>query len=363
MGDPMMCSVVLILSLLVLANGLDKAKIKQPATIAFERNEFLDCLVTNISVGTPPQNLNVEFQLLNGESDLFLYGDQAQLSEYVTNLQYAMHKRFGKQYYTSESSSYSNISSNVVRLSSFVGNGHMGQDDISANLLTQLTAQYENPIITIVKNKNQGHVMLGGLDEKSCRSNWAFARHIYGSYADPYELRASAISAVAANKTNLSTSKMSISFSVSKFRWNLQVGATVHEHFRIASDAVWNRTQFGYVIDCDKSKLGNVELTVGSNGSRIVLTPEDYLYYNSDYDACHLGVTVNGMPDKVNDIVAGSHFMDNHCLAYNSQTGELGFANRANIPGSAIKDGPPIQIFVKVIVNGTEYKYKAVPVD
>ncbi|KAI1695382.1 eukaryotic aspartyl protease domain-containing protein [Ditylenchus destructor] len=403
MGFSLKCSVALTLTFLILANALDKAKIKQPQIIAFERNEFLDCLVANISVGTPPQDLKVKFDLLSGESDLFLYGDQAKLSDYIMNTQGMLHLRFGRRYYTSESTSYSNISSKVVGLSSFVGNGHVGQDDISSarinfgavkfgvvdeikasdnglsgvfgliparsrlnsseNLITQFTAQYENPIITIVKDKSQGHVMLGGLDEKNCHSNWAFGPHIHGSYADPYRLKSSAISAISANKTNLGTRKKSISLYVSKFRWNLQVGGNLHEEFLKASGAVWNGTQFGYVIDCDKSKLGNVELTVGSNDSRIVITPEDYVSYNSDYDACHLDVSVSDRLEEMNAIVAGSYFMDNHCLAYNSQTGEMGFANRASIPASAIKDGPPIQIFVKVIVNGTEYKYKAVPID
>ncbi|KAI1716913.1 eukaryotic aspartyl protease domain-containing protein [Ditylenchus destructor] len=329
---------------------------------------YYSTLVGNISVGTPPQNLWVDFELFYS-SDLLVVGSDAKLGYWEDQ------PNPDNCYNSSASSTYSDAGTNFTM--NWIGTGHVGQDTLSIgssqaivsfgvfdtsaayvsnpfdttpagvvglanfnsslgnttkNLISQLANELDQPIITIAPSNTPNvtnHLTLGALDTEHCQSNYAIGNTLSkGTYS------LNATSAVAINSNGSVVQNITGTVSLYAGAWfrGLLVSSKIHELLVDVSSATWNSSYWEYVVDCDTN--ATLALSVGEN--QIVITPFDYLSSHGDHcvlDADELwSVHYSDYDSDENDdnaevIYVGEQFLENHCLAYNVETDEVGIAS------------------------------------
>ncbi|KAI1728140.1 eukaryotic aspartyl protease domain-containing protein [Ditylenchus destructor] len=319
---------------------------------------------SNISVGTPRQNFLVEVDLWI-DSELSLIDSNANLSKVSHNIPAKA------TYNTSASTTYMAIEGNYT---SWCGYGHLAKDiatlgGVSVNaslgvvdklgywlnlqpidgtlglspreyptnnisLLRQVLKELDRPVLSLWCNKT-GHdagnslITLGTEDTDNCHSDWAFVPQV----GDWYDTHLSFASAVidGESKTLDLNATVSVNPSYSAFIF----GPNSFKYLIVnASNAVFNTSIKFYEVNCNISQAPNITLTLGgydvscdSTSRNVIMTGADYIRYHTMYKTCF--ISIYGYDDKnakTNYVELPQQFLNNHCLAYNVQNRELGFA-------------------------------------
>ncbi|KAI1713107.1 eukaryotic aspartyl protease domain-containing protein [Ditylenchus destructor] len=324
--------------------------IRKSWTETVDLNDSSDCsystLVGNISVGTPPQNLLVDFDLFYS-SDLLVVDSNATLywsgqpdSENSYNSRYeTAFGAIGSSQATVSfgvldtsaayvSNAYDTTSAGVVGLANF--NSSLG--NTTKNLVSQLADELDQPIITIAPSNTPNvtnHLTLGGLDTVHCQSNYAFSNALSKGI---YSLNATSAVAINSSGSVVQNATGTVSLYAAVWMPGLLVSSKIHELLVEGTNAKWNNSFWEYVVDCDTN--ATLVLSVGEN--QVVITPFDYIsshgdhcvldvdelwsLYYSDYDS-------DENDDNSELIYVGQQFLENHCLAYNVATDEVGIAS------------------------------------
>ncbi|KAI1713183.1 eukaryotic aspartyl protease domain-containing protein [Ditylenchus destructor] len=355
-------------------------------------------LVGNISVGTPLQNLLVDFDLFYS-SDLLVLDSDARIGYWEEQPDPE------NSYNSSESSTYSDAGTNFTK--SWIGTGHVGRDTLiigssqatvsfgiidsmryeptsagvvglanfnsslgntTKNLVSQLANELDQPIITIAPSNTPNvtnHLTLGGLDTVHCQSNYAFSNALSKGI---YSLNAT--SAVAINSSGSVVQNITGTVSLYTGVWfrGIFVSSKVFELLVKATNAKWNNSFWDYVVDCDT----NAKLVLSVGGNQVVITPLDFLYsygghcalnaYElfymdySDYDS-------DENDDNSEAIHIGEQFLENHCLAYNVATDEVGIASSKVEPPVVNPTEQPENVTASPPVDSTSPSNSSYPVN
>ncbi|KAI1716976.1 eukaryotic aspartyl protease domain-containing protein [Ditylenchus destructor] len=323
---------------------------------------YYSTLVGNISVGTPPQNLCVNFDLFYS-SDLLVVGSDATLGFWEDQPDPE------NSYNSSASSTYSDAGTNFTM--NWVGSGHVGQDNLiigssqatvsfgvfddmsyeptlagvvglanfnsslgntTKNLISQLANELDQPIITIAPSNTPNvtnHLTLGALDTEHCQSNYAIGNTLSKG---TYSLNATSAVAINSNGSVVQSITGTVSLYTGVWFRGLFVSSKILELLMNATNAKWSNSLWDYVVDCDTN--ATVALSVGEN--QVVITPFDYLSSYGDhcalnaYELFYIDYTdydSDENDDNAEVIYVGEQFLENHCLAYNVETDEVGIAS------------------------------------
>ncbi|KAI1702648.1 hypothetical protein Ddc_16974 [Ditylenchus destructor] len=135
------------------------------------------------------------------------------------------------------------------------------------------------------------------------------------------QVNATSAVAASANGTVLAQISGQVAVYVDETFWEEHVSLSVYYLFLNASGSVYNDDTWQYEADCDSA--GNVTLSFG-NGN-LVFTPSDYLEKIPESDACRLSMR-RDYYSSGDYIELGRRYLNTHCVAYNAQSHQFGFA-------------------------------------
>lgn len=351
------------------------------------------CMLANVSIGTPPQNVTVEVELWRDICDFTVLGSNVDTTEWtkksITKHTYNVSasstaKNTGKNFtiwYWSGGRTRGHVGKDVVKMGdtsfsnmelSILDNmggmyGYYSAYPVDGVLslipkfkscnktfIDDAASQLNQPVFSLWSNesvfKNGSSVItLGALDKDNCESDWKFVPR----FDDwPHKVNVSSISAslpngtVLAPKTN--NSRLNSTLSVDHYSDDFHYSTWgLFEFFVSATGAVYNATSSLYTVGCDASEVGNVTLKLGndpeSTQNEIVLTSKDLIGYHPYYKQCFLrvysGIYYRSSWQSVSQyLVLGKQFLNKFCIAHNLKTKELGFApaksNTQDVPYS-----------------------------
>ncbi|KAI1698515.1 eukaryotic aspartyl protease domain-containing protein [Ditylenchus destructor] len=218
------------------------------------------------------------------------------------------------------------------RLGLSTGTSKLGKD--APSLLREIVGQLDQPIFTIWHNRTrdgtgEAQLTLGAEDTEHCRFDWAYAPRVivsnYNGYSYNYAVNATQIRAFNSNGSLTASWPNTTLVNVRNDLYSPSASIDVFNLFLNASNTapVYDSKIGKWVVNCDLSKIGNVVISVG-NGASVVLTPSDFTVCNSYFDACYVTVTDYKYG---NFLTFGRHFLNSHCIAYNAQKDQVGFAS------------------------------------
>ncbi|KAI1706695.1 eukaryotic aspartyl protease domain-containing protein [Ditylenchus destructor] len=346
-------------------NVPSKDRYMKPLTTSVDVDEhdglWYPSLAAEITVGTPAQSLLVEY-------DLFYHSDLLLIDFNATVDHWGHDPDANETFYHPElSSTYSDQRHNFT-INQY-DSGHVGQDvanigdisktvsfgildeagldngaagivglshtksvisNTSGNLVTQLSSKLDQPIVSYTQNwilpsrqRATGHITLGALDEDNCQKTWTWGANNDVKYG--YGVNSSRVSALARNGSAIDTETITTKVYLDQGWETMLASENVFNMFLNASGAVWNSSQWQYMVDCDSiGMLGNVVFGIGDNDKAIIVTPVEYVFKEGKY-GCTLEVTNAGQAE-VDFFIHSSLFFYNHCLAYNYKTDQVGIS-------------------------------------
>lgn len=333
-----------------------------------EFNRWYD-LKGNISVGTPPQKLVVRVDFWYN-SDLSVLGPGLNMTRLIRELP-AKHtynsslsstcvdlgQTFGYENDKSgflvndtvsfDQASFSNVSIAVIdnityEYSQFYSDpidGRLGLFpeesiyNVSSSFVSQIVSQLDEPIITYVgENLHSGNgtaqITIGGKDTQNCGSDWAFAPRTI-SYG--YGVNTSSFSVALSNGTVYGNIPLNGTIYISDWFGRPVASNEMFNVFLYGAGAVYNKTSGLFVASCDVSKAANISINLKTNdttnASILVLTGDDYIHYDKNWNACCVNMKVDiWSPGR--QLILGGDFISRRCIAYNAVTDEVGIASK-----------------------------------
>jgi len=325
-------------------------------------------LIGNITIGTPPQTLQVAFDLY--EEDLYVTDVNAVLyNPWTSSSSSAENTPVVPRFDSSASTTYlatnqnfsewghisGKFASDIVNLggldvnltfgdanqiayyidtlpiAGFFGLSlHSSYNNVS-NVLRQLLPSLNKPIVALNSRNGSAEVAFGTDSLDTCATNWQYVPYTNKTVYGEMGFHLSAVSTNLNGCQNTVKVNHSIILEASYYT-TIYTSYQVLELFVQASGAYYNNSAYGYQVPCDQvANSANVSLTIGDGTQTIVLSPFDYISQNSYYNACYLSVHAyydeNNSYNSQNTIYLGQNFLNNHCLAFNLQDQTVGFAN------------------------------------
>uniref|UniRef100_A0A915D326 Peptidase A1 domain-containing protein n=1 Tax=Ditylenchus dipsaci TaxID=166011 RepID=A0A915D326_9BILA len=303
-------------------------------------------LLTNISIGSPPQHFLVEVDLWV-DSELSVLDSNTNLSKVNSAIP------LKSTYNSSASSSFFAVNGNYTN---WCGDGHLATDSLMVdNLIVNVTfgviddlgywLSYQ-PVdgtlgLSPKENSNNNISLINQLVDQLDRPIFSFfsnrtASGIGNSLITlglKTHLIAKPIGALV-NGTKVSV-PINTTLAILPYSSYISVPSSVKALFINSSNAVHNKEKKLYEVDCDVSKAGNVTFCLGghdnvidSTSRSLELSGADYIRYNPRYDLCYLAVYgYKDTSSSYNYIEIPHQFFNNHCIAYNIINKQLGFAD------------------------------------
>uniref|UniRef100_A0A915DQ45 Peptidase A1 domain-containing protein n=1 Tax=Ditylenchus dipsaci TaxID=166011 RepID=A0A915DQ45_9BILA len=94
-----------------------------------------------------------------------------------------------------------------------------------------------------------------------------------------------------------------------------------------ASKAVYSDHEQYPIVDCNVSNVPIIELNVTGVSQKLVLFPDDYIIYKPRLKRCVVNIEGYTVYSPQNSFYMPAQFLNNHCIAYNIKTKQIGFSN------------------------------------
>jgi len=348
----------------------DNSSSSSGSTIPLDVSNYGYLIVGNVSVGTPAQQLRLNFDI--NRAHLYVVGQGATYTYSYSSSSGSKVGGRNRVFNVSQSSTYQGsppfiadtlyrsggVGSDVINVGEGISlnatvqvastvsynmayynmDGSFGLSTNNSGapgqtLMAEVMPHLDEPVVTVWVNRSsagcscngEGEITLGGLNPEKCNAaRWTNVGNGTGSYNNLPSFNVSSISGPPTGNGSCANSvEAQFTISLDTRYSTIYTSIQVQDVFVKASGAVYNRTKYSYVVPADKVATAQPVILNLASGGQLQMTADDYIvkgWDGTNYLYVYGYYDQNKVP--VDTIQLGQSFLTNHCVSQNLQTGE-----------------------------------------